>query len=337
MGNTELVEVANGIFVCLQPDGSWGLSNAGLIAGKKEQLLVDTFFDLSRTDEMLTQLNRVSPVDPASTVVVNTHTNGDHCYGNIRFSNSRIIASAKARLELLEMPAAKLHKLMTVARFLSRVGGGRRVIRSLLAKLGMAVGVDFIDAVPYVLSAFEAFDFSNIPLVPPNETFEGTLELELDGRQLMLLELGPAHTEGDVIAFDPKTKTLFSGDLLFMGCHPLAWTGTTESSIAALTRLLELEPDVVVPGHGPLTNRAGIEEHIAYFRALRDEVTPHFFSGATAEQVARKLMEKGFGSRALPERLFVNIEAVYRELEPGRSRVNVIRAMGAMSRLAGMA
>lgn len=335
--STRLVEVANGVYACLQADGSWGLSNAGLIVGHEDRLLVDTFFDLPRTRSLLEQLRRASEFDPVATVVVNTHTNGDHCYGNALLPDRRIIASSRAARELLEMPAAKLDKLMMAARAMVGLGRGRRVLRTLLQTLHVPLGVDLVDAAPYVVSAFRDFEFRGIPLAPPNETFTGSLELNLGQRRIALLELGPAHTQGDIVAFDAETRTLFAGDLLFMGCHPLAWAGTPEGCIAALTRLLELDPVAVVPGHGPVTDRAGIEDHVAYFRALREECRPLFAEGVTTEVAAQRLMAKGFGARAQPERLFVNVEAAYREFSPERKPLHVLRAMGAMSRLTGMA
>jgi glyoxylase-like metal-dependent hydrolase (beta-lactamase superfamily II) len=334
---TELREVADRIFVYLQPDGAWGLSNAGLVIGETERLLVDTFFDLPRTRDLLTQLRRVTAIDDDPTVVVNTHTNGDHCYGNALLSDRRIISSERATRELSHMPARKFDKLMKIARVLERIGGGRKSLRSLLSTLGLQIGVDFVDAAPYVLSIFSQFELANIPLVPPNETFSNRLQLELGGREINLIELSPAHTEGDVVAFDTTTRTLFAGDLIFMGSHPLAWAGTPENCIDALKKLLELDPVAVIPGHGPITNREGIKDHISYFESLRNEVKPLFHSGVSAENAARQLMVKGFGSRAFPERLFVNVEAAYREFSPNRKRIHVLSAMGAMSRLAGFA
>jgi glyoxylase-like metal-dependent hydrolase (beta-lactamase superfamily II) len=335
--SNELVEVANNVFVYLQPDGGWGLSNAGLVVSDNDKALVDTFFDLAHTNELLAQMRRVTQFDPVATVVINTHANGDHCYGNALLADRRIIASERAREELLEMPAAKLHRLMKLAAVIQKLGPGRKVMGSLLRALGLRIGADLMDAVPYVLKCFGDFDFSRIPLVPPNVTFSKSFDVNLGSRKLTLLELGPAHTEGDVIAFESETRTLFAGDLLFMGCHPLAWAGTPASCIASLERLLELNPVVVVPGHGPLTDRSGIEEHLAYYRALRDECRPLYDSGMSSEEAARLLLRKGFGERALPERLAVNVDAAYREFSPERAPTPVISAMGAMARLAGMA
>src|SRR5208282_738728 len=73
-------DFGNGCLAYLQPDGGWGLSNAGLVTDSGEALLVDTLFDLSHTRAMLDDFARASPAKIRT--VFNTHHNGDHWYGN---------------------------------------------------------------------------------------------------------------------------------------------------------------------------------------------------------------------------------------------------------------
>ena len=87
-----LVEVADGVHAYLQPDGGWGWSNAGLLVGYGASLLVDTLFDLRLTSEMLDAMTSVTASRPIGTVV-NTHANGDHCYGNQLVKGATFIAS----------------------------------------------------------------------------------------------------------------------------------------------------------------------------------------------------------------------------------------------------
>ena len=56
-----LHDLGNGCYAWLQPDGSWGYSNAGLIVDGKESLLVDTLFDLKLTREMLDGMRKAVP------------------------------------------------------------------------------------------------------------------------------------------------------------------------------------------------------------------------------------------------------------------------------------
>jgi cyclase len=87
------VEVADGVWAYLQPDGGWGWSNSGLVSGADTSLLVDTLFDLRLTDEMLQSLRKVCASAEQIGMVVNTHANGDHCFGNQLVRDAEIIAS----------------------------------------------------------------------------------------------------------------------------------------------------------------------------------------------------------------------------------------------------
>ena len=87
-----LQEVADGCHAYVQADGSWGWSNAGLVVGDGVSLLVDTLFDLKLTQRMLDSMQPVTLASPIAQVV-NTHANGDHCFGNILLDNTEIIAS----------------------------------------------------------------------------------------------------------------------------------------------------------------------------------------------------------------------------------------------------
>src|SRR5262245_56999148 len=84
----ELREIARGVYACLQEDKGLGYSNSGLVAGGGG-LVVDTFWDLPHTRAMIAEYARVLP-SPARRLV-NTHNNGDHCWGNQLFAGAEII------------------------------------------------------------------------------------------------------------------------------------------------------------------------------------------------------------------------------------------------------
>jgi len=73
-----LLEIADGVHVYLQPDGTWGWSNAGITVGNDHSTLVDTLYDLHVTSAMLEEMAPLTTTNPITTVV-NTHANGDHC------------------------------------------------------------------------------------------------------------------------------------------------------------------------------------------------------------------------------------------------------------------
>ena len=243
-----LLEVADGCHAYLQPDGGWGWSNAGLIVGDGDSLLVDTLFDLRLTASMLdsmASLTARSPIDR----VVNTHANGDHCYGNSevldRFDSPEFIASTAASEEMADVPP------------------------SMLAALNAAPG----DVGDLFRSFFGEFHFEGIESVLPTRTFDDRLDLDVGGRAVELIEVGPAHTAGDVIVHVPDASTVFTGDILFIGGAPLVWAGPLSNWIAACDLMLALDVDTVVPGHGPVTDRTGIVAVRDYLSVVDREAT----------------------------------------------------------------
>src|SRR5262247_1245848 len=95
-----LHEVANGSFAWLQPDGSWGWSNAGLVVDGGEALLVDTLFDLRLTQEMLDAMRAAVPAAERIGTLVNTHSNGDHTFGNALVGGAEIVATRACAEEM---------------------------------------------------------------------------------------------------------------------------------------------------------------------------------------------------------------------------------------------
>ena len=84
----ELRQIARDVYACLQEDRGLGTSNSGLV-NRGGGLVVDTFWDLPHTRAMIEEYARVWNA-PARRVV-NTHRNGDHCWGNQLFADAEII------------------------------------------------------------------------------------------------------------------------------------------------------------------------------------------------------------------------------------------------------
>src|SRR5438477_1815291 len=94
-----LHDVGSGCFAWLQPDGGWGLSNAGLVVDCDQALLVDTLFDLPLTRQMLTVMRAAVPAAAHIGTVVNTHFHPDHTGGNALLEGATIVASRAAMEE----------------------------------------------------------------------------------------------------------------------------------------------------------------------------------------------------------------------------------------------
>jgi cyclase len=300
-----LTEVADGVFAYLQPDGSWGYSNAGLITAEGTALLVDTLFDLDLTRRMLDAMGPVLAGRPID-VLVNTHANGDHTFGNELVHGARIVASGAATREMEELPAATLHALKSL-------------------DLGA-------DGNRFVQDAFGPFRFDDIGTAWPTTTFEDALNVAVGGRDVGLEVVGPAHTGGDVIAHVPDAGVVFTGDILFHGSTPIVWAGPVTNWLAACARIRALEPTVVVPGHGPVTDLDGLAGLEGYFTWLTAEARARQSSGMSALEAAWDIEVGEYGDWSDGERIVVNVDALYAELDPAHERLDVLIALAEMGR-----
>ena len=283
-----LHEVGDGVFAYLQPDGSWGWSNAGLVVDGDASLLVDTLFDLKLTGEMLDTMRAAVPAARDIGTVVNTHANGDHCWGNQLVRDAEIVGSTACAEEMAELPPALLAALVANP----PDGPQGELVRTM----------------------FGAFDFNDIEVVVPTTTFDGDLTLRVGDTDVHLIEVGPAHTKGDVIVHVPGQDVVFTGDILFNGGHPIVWAGPVRNWVAACDRILGLGAPTVVPGHGPVCGPAEVEAQRDYFSWLVDEVRPRVEAGMDPVAAAREI---DLGPRAAlgeQERFVANVTAVYRDL-----------------------
>lgn len=111
-----------------------------------------------------------------------------------------------------------------------------------------------------ITALFQGPDWGPIEVRAPDVTFTDRLTLHIDSRTVELIHLGtPAHTTNDVVAWLPDERVCFTGDLLFNGGTPFALQGSVVGWLAALDRLADIEADVWVPGHGPVTDATTIE------------------------------------------------------------------------------
>jgi glyoxylase-like metal-dependent hydrolase (beta-lactamase superfamily II) len=299
-----LHELGDGCFAYLQPDGGWGWSNAGLVVGDGESLLVDTLFDLRLTAEMLNAMAAATTAAPIATVV-NTHANGDHCYGNQLVSNAEIIASAATAEEMLEVPPSTLAQLNAMPGELGDLFRG----------------------------FFGSFEFEGITPTLPSRTFDGRLEIEVGGRAVQMIEVGPAHTRGDTIVYVPADKTVFTGDILFIGGTPIVWSGPVSNWIAACDLMLRMDVATVVPGHGPVTDKSGVAAVRDYLSFVESEAKARHAAGMSAWEATLDIALGEFAAWHEKGRLVVNVEAVYRELEPNYRPPDVVEQFRRMAEL----
>lgn len=320
-----LYEIAPGVHAWLVPNGSWGESNAGLVRGENGSLLVDTLWDVPKTQGMLDAMRPVLGGNLPETLV-NTHADGDHFWGNQLLPEADSITSDKALAEMQH------HKPATMLAF-GRLG---RVLSFLPIAKARRAG-------RYFQAMCAPYAFAGVTHTPAKRSFSGTLDLDVGGRLVRLIEVGPAHTQGDLIVHVPDAGVVFVGDILFIGSTPVMWAGPVANWLKALDVIQELEAETIVPGHGPLTDKDGVETVRAYWTFMAAAAREHFDAGTSAVEAAKSIVTgDGFRSQAFaqwdsPERVMTNVHVLYREFSGNTAPMNVVEKIQVMARQAALA
>ncbi len=292
----EMKQVSDNCFAVLNEKNRVCDANSGLI-NRAGGVLIDTQSDLAHARQMIEMFSKVWPAMPRR--VVNTHEDADHVWGNQLFEGAEIIAhrSVPERMKQVADPE-ELQKLMRgVAN-----GSTRQALQAIHPGL-VAAGQQLL----------EDYDFDGIELVLPTTLFDTRYELDLDGTEVHLIFVGPCHQVGDTIIHVPKERVVFAGDVLFRLCTPMGWTGSYERWFQCLDLMIQLDPEVIVAGHGPLCGIEGAMEMKAYLQYVRDESKKCFDAGLPALEAAKRIEFGPYGEWAAPARLYMNVERAYRE------------------------
>lgn len=303
-----LHDLGNGAWAWLQPDGSWGWSNAGLVVDGEQTLLVDTLFDLRLTGEMLAAMRRAVPVSRRVATVVNTHANGDHCNGNCLLPEAEIVATAAAAGEMAHESPQVMLDFRQAAPALGEMG-------------------------EFFLHCFGAFEFEGITQRLPTRTFSGALELHVGDKRVQLTQVGPAHTRGDTLVHVPDDAVVYTGDILFIEGHPIMWAGPVANWIAACEHIIALAPQTVVPGHGPITDLRGVRAVRDYLVYIRDQARLRFDAGMPVYEAVLDIALDDYSSWGDAERIVVNVDTLYREFAGSDAPADVAGMFGAMARI----
>ena len=286
-----LHEVGDRVWAWMLPDGGFGWSNAGLVAGDGASLLVDTLFDLPLTREMLAAMAPITERAPITDALI-THSNGDHTHGNQLLDGSVRVIAATGTAEEIEHGMAP-----------------EMLVMAQTADLGPV-------ATPYLRERFGPFDFSGITLRNADQTFDDQLTIDVGGREVRLLNLGPAHTAADSVVHVPDAGVLFAGDLLFIGCTPIVWAGPIANWVAACDAMIALDAPTVVPGHGPATDPDGIRAVRGYLVHVAEQAEAAHRRGLSWAEAADTIDLGEYATWLDAERVVVNVYQRYRELDP---------------------
>lgn len=234
---------------CPRPAPSLGV-NAGFVATKEGVVVVDASWTVHSARTILGYVRAVAPGRPVRYLVWTEH-HSDHIFGSIVF--------VREGAEVIAHRAA--------AEFLKEIGG----IKGYAELMRKRVNERYAELVEkgYDIGAVV---FDGVEDVWPDVLIEDEYAFELGGVEFRLIPT-PGHTPSNLVVYLPQYRVLFAGDTVYSGYPPntrFATPELIERWVESLEMLLELDVDVVVPGHGPLCGREEIERNLAELRSVRE-------------------------------------------------------------------
>jgi len=319
----ELKPVADGVYAAIAAPQYKVNSNAAVILTNDGVIVVDSHSKPSAARALFQEIRGVTrqPVRK----LINTHFHWDHWQGNEVYaaesSNLEIIASERTR-----------HNLTT-----PDVGvGGIPYIETQLAALPKEIAQlqdDIVRAsnpeqkarLEVNLQQAEAFfeELKSLKPALPTRTVASAVTLNEHGRELQLLVLGRAHTDGDLFIYLPKEKVMASGDAL-IDWMPFLNDGYPEDWVQTLQALDHFDFTHIIPGHGEVVPKAHLSFFRGYLTDLIAGVKQAAAAGASLAEMQKKLAddlapqyEQGMSKYPLGryrDRVGGNIEMVYKKV-----------------------
>lgn len=303
----QLVKVADGVYAAIAKSGGLASGNAGFVIGDDGVLVFDTFFTPAAMEELIGEIQTLTklPIKYA----VNSHYHLDHTGGNqvlvargvpiFAHDNVMIWQTAKNK-KFLPAPEELQKRKADATKLLSETPEDQKDKRASLERQ-----IRRLDAM------------MAIKLTNPTKTFaSGTMKLNLGKREVVLATL-PGHTGGDVFAYIPDAKVVFTGDLGWSKTLPNLVDATVNDWIPTLDSILKQHPTAkYVPGHGNVAEPSDIKDFRDYLDDLRTRVKRGIADGLTVDQARTQLMlPEKYKSLAFQNFATPNVEDMYKELK----------------------
>ncbi len=286
----EMEKLANGVYAYYPTDakekntkGYPVATSGGFVVGDNGVLVVESMVNKRLADQVIAFVKEVT--DKPILYVVNTSYHGDHAYGNYVFPKSaKIIQHSKTKAFMDNKESFEADK-----KFMAKYFGANRGIEDVVARTA-----DII--------------------------VDGRKIIDLGNRNVEIMHLGFAQTEGDLFVWVPTDKVFWIGNPVVAMPPGLPWLldGKHEEVLTTMKKVRKFLPNdaIVVPGHGVPIKPKDIDFTIKYIETLHKEVKNALNSGASLEQAQKEITMKDFQGYALWGWVHtqVNVPATYKDL-----------------------
>jgi glyoxylase-like metal-dependent hydrolase (beta-lactamase superfamily II) len=315
--------VADGVYAAIAAPRYKVNSNAAVILTNDGVVVVDTHSKPSAAHALYREIQAVTKQPIVK--IINTHFHWDHWQGNQvyaeAFPNLEIIASQRTAEDLSRAGAGS----GGIAYVEKQLGTLPDEIRRLEEESRQTAGTERSARLRSNMEQAQAYleELKRFKPALPTRTLTSSLTLNEGGREIQLLLLGRAHTDGDLFIYLPREKVVATGDAL-IDWMPFMNDGYPQDWIATLSALEGFDFTRIIPGHGDVAPR----EHLAFFRGYLGDLIAAVRQAA-ADGADLVEMKKGVADRLAPkyeramskyplgqyrDRVGINIEMVYRKV-----------------------
>ena len=283
-------KVVDGIYYATASGTMTVGANSPIILTDTEALVVDSEITPAAARALIADLKAIT--DKPVRYVVDSHYHYDHAFGNQVFGPEvQIIGHDNTRKRLLGNTMEQYTYLSSVEPVPARVEALRKRIadekdaqQKALLERQVANSLAYLEQV------------KEIKVTPPGVTLDRKMTLFRGGREIQILYFGRGHTDTDVVVYLPKEKIVCTGDLMESVISYLGDAYLDEWP-ATLDRLMTLDFDTVMPGHGVVfKGKAHIEAFQRYLRDVLKQATELKKSGVPADLAAQRIDMRAFAS-----------------------------------------
>ena len=283
-------KVTDGIYYATASGTMTVGSNSPIIITDTEAIVIDSEITPAAARALVADLKAIT--DKPVKYVIDSHYHYDHAHGNQVFApDAQVIGHENTRRRMLGNVLEQYTYLNSVEPVPARVAALReRIGKEADAEQKALLERQVANALSYLEQVKET------KVTPPNVTLDRKMTLFRGGREIQILFFGRGHTDTDVVVFLPKEKIVCTGDLMesvisYMGdAYVDEWPAT-------LDRLMTLDFDTVMPGHGVVfKGKAHIEAFQRYLRDALKQARELKTAGVPADAAASRIDMRAFAA-----------------------------------------